>query len=242
MLRLGDSGQAAVEAALTLPLTLFLVLGCLQLFMMLHGRILAHYAVARATRAGSVDHADCTTMSQVALAALLPTFARTDSPTALGRAFRTRQQGLFDPTADGGRNEEIFWLYRVGPAAPADLEEELFDLQGRPRVSTLELELVFWYPLRVPFANWVVAMLTVAQYNLRDLDGVNPLMPVQSNPDWRQGMTMPGSRSGNLGDELLSRTNAKHYVVPIKTSYAMRMLTPVRDAPGRCPFPVPVPP
>lgn len=232
-----DAGQAAVEAALTLPLTVFLILGSLQLFMMLQGRILAQYAVARATRAGSVDHAHCTTMSQVALAALLPSFARTDSPRALGDAFRLRNRGLFNPATDGGRDEEIFWLTRLRPVAPAAEEEELFDLQGRQAPRSLEVELVFWYPLRIPFANWVIAVLTVAQYGLRDLEGANPLMPVQRDPDWRDNVPIPQTQ-GNLGAELLSRTNAGHYALPIKATYAVRMLTPVRGLRGRCPIPI----
>ena len=237
-----DSGQAAVEAALTLPLTLFLILGCLQLFMLLQGRILAHYALARATRAGSVDHANCTTMSQVALAALLPSFARTDSPAALGQAFRLRRDGRFDPGADGGRNEAIFWLYRVRPDTPPRDEEELFDLQGRRAIRVLEMELVFWYPLRIPFANWIIAILTAAQYGVRDIDGANPLMTAEKDPDWRMGKTMASAYGGNMRSELLNRITAKHYALPIKTTYAMHMMTPVRDNPGLCRFPIPVPP
>jgi hypothetical protein len=40
----GQVGQAAVEAALTMPLMLFMILGTLQLFMMLQGRLLAEHA------------------------------------------------------------------------------------------------------------------------------------------------------------------------------------------------------
>ena len=36
-----ERGQAAVEAALTLPLTVFLILGALQLFMLIQARIMA---------------------------------------------------------------------------------------------------------------------------------------------------------------------------------------------------------
>ena len=39
-----QSGQAMVEAALSLPLVVFLVLGTLQLFLMLQARVLAQYA------------------------------------------------------------------------------------------------------------------------------------------------------------------------------------------------------
>jgi Flp pilus assembly protein TadG len=36
-----DSGQAAVESAITLPLVIFMVLGSLQLFAVMQSRILA---------------------------------------------------------------------------------------------------------------------------------------------------------------------------------------------------------
>ena len=49
-----DSGQALVESALTLPLLVFMVLGTLQLFMMLHARIMTQYAAYKAVRAGSL--------------------------------------------------------------------------------------------------------------------------------------------------------------------------------------------
>ena len=39
-----ESGQAAVESALTLPLAIFLALGLIQLFMMFQGRAMAQYA------------------------------------------------------------------------------------------------------------------------------------------------------------------------------------------------------
>jgi hypothetical protein len=69
---LGERGQAAVEAALTLPLTIFLILGSLQLFMMLQGRIMSEYAAFEAVRAGSRYHGDCKPMTHAVLAALLP--------------------------------------------------------------------------------------------------------------------------------------------------------------------------
>ncbi|HLM44600.1 MAG TPA: TadE family protein, partial [Myxococcaceae bacterium] len=67
--RRAERGQAAVESALTLPLTVFLMLGTLQLFLMLQGRIMAEYAAFRAVRAGSVRHGDCQAMTHAAILA-----------------------------------------------------------------------------------------------------------------------------------------------------------------------------
>src|ERR1051325_1543623 len=66
-----ESGQAAVEAALTLPLCVFLFLGMLQMFLLAQGRILGQVA-ARATRVGSTNHGHCGRMVHAAVLPVLP--------------------------------------------------------------------------------------------------------------------------------------------------------------------------
>src|SRR5258706_10580127 len=83
-----DTGQAAVETAITLPLTLFMVLGVIQLSMMMHGRLMAQYAVYKAARSGSLNHGDCLRMRDSAAAALLPVFAKTRDDVELGNEFK----------------------------------------------------------------------------------------------------------------------------------------------------------
>src|SRR3954447_10364710 len=103
-----DSGQALVEAALSVPLVLFTMLGTLQLFMMMQARMMAEYSVFRAARGGALDHGRCIPMKHSAIAALLPTFSRTVSLTGgdharvLGEAFGARRNGRFDPGLDSG--------------------------------------------------------------------------------------------------------------------------------------------
>ena len=69
-----ESGQAVIESALTLPLTLFLLLGTLQLFLLLQARVLTEYALFRAVRVGSTNSAHCRPMMDAAVLALLPAF------------------------------------------------------------------------------------------------------------------------------------------------------------------------
>src|SRR5256885_5594472 len=90
-----ESGQALVETALTLPLMLFCVLGTTQLFMMLQARVMAEYAVYRATRAGSLNHGDCEHMKQAALLSVLPTITRTDDADSLAEAFKLRRDNRY---------------------------------------------------------------------------------------------------------------------------------------------------
>src|SRR5205814_5690456 len=85
-----QSGQAAVETALTLPLLLFLVLGTLQLFLMFQARLMTEYAAYRAVREGSVSQGNCKRMLQAALVTLLPTFTKTTTAANLAGAFGAR--------------------------------------------------------------------------------------------------------------------------------------------------------
>ena len=67
-----DCGQAAVEAALTMPLVLFCVMGTLQLFLMFNARILTQLAAYKAARAGSMNHGNCDRVVDAALVQVMP--------------------------------------------------------------------------------------------------------------------------------------------------------------------------
>jgi hypothetical protein len=227
-----QSGQAAVEAAITLPLTVFLILGTLQLFLMLQARVLTEYAAFRAVRTGSVKHGDCDAMTHAALGVLLPSFARTDSADALGTAFRTRRDNKFVPGLDSGYNGTIVWIARASPllAEISTTEEETFDDPARylspEDVMRLEARVIFWYPMRVPFANWVMSRMFLAQLDLRSYTAVDPLQPVKT-ANWTRGANYVPLEA-SIRSELLERNNRAEYVFPLQASYTMRMMTPAR--------------
>lgn len=68
-----ESGQVAVEAALIMPLMVFMVLCIIQLGMLHHARLMTEYAAYRAVRAGIVNSGSCNIMQDSALISLLPT-------------------------------------------------------------------------------------------------------------------------------------------------------------------------
>jgi hypothetical protein len=226
-----ESGQAAVEAALTLPLTVFLVLGTIQMFLLLQARVLTEYAAFRAVRTGVVKYGDCEPMTHAAIGALLPAITRTDSAGALGAAFLARSDNFYKPQRDSGHTGSIVWLSRERPLLseiPAD-EEESFDDPARYQrvadVMRLETRLVFWYPMRIPFANWVLSRMFLAHLGLRDYTAVNPLQPVQT-ANW--GRQTDFTFEDAIRVELVERVGRKEYVFPLQASYAMRMMTPAR--------------
>jgi hypothetical protein len=225
-----QSGQAAVESALTLPLSVFLILGTIQMFLMMQARILTEYAAFHAARTGSVKHGDCEAMTHAAIATLLPTFARTDSPEALGRAFRVHRHGKYHPPQDMGYNGDIVWVARTSPTL-ADIsttEDEDFDDPARYQtaddVMRLEARIVFWYPMRIPFANWVLSRMFLAHLGLQSYTEQNPLMPVY-RANWQTGVNV-FPLSYFIRDELSSRVGRKEYVFPLQATYVMRMMTP----------------
>lgn len=246
-----ESGQAAVESALSLPLLLFLVLGLLQLSLAIHASLLAQYATARAVRAGSLAHGDCMKMLHAAALALMPAYARPFkrglSPAAagarLGAEWAARRGPLDIPRyslSRDGQDGEIVWIYRdsptvgqvIGLTSAAGVGEHLgFDreltaaeLAAGLRPLRLELRTVFWFPLRIPFASWALSRVALANFGLKEYRAINPLSPTQ-HAQWT-GST--GRLGHDVATELLSRIDRGHLVLPILSVAVMRQLTPVR--------------
>jgi len=84
-----QSGQAAVETAIVMPLNVFLILGIIQLGLISQARYMAKYAAYRAVRVGAMNHADKAKMVSAAEAALLPVVAFPRSGDKTGAALLT---------------------------------------------------------------------------------------------------------------------------------------------------------
>lgn len=235
-------GQAAVEAALTLPLTLFMVLGTLQLFTLLQGRILAQYAVGRATRMGTLNHGKCEPMIRSAIAILMPaidpSFAlQANTGAAFANETKARSTGnAYQPGRDGGRNGPVVWIDRVRPLVPFDplVEEDEWNLPEGPD-RTLEVRMTFWFPLKIPFANWAFARLAMAHWGVEEYRKASPYILVAKDARWVQSPT-GAPPPANITGELRTRFYASppQYVFPIQASYAMRMMSPPRFTLQNC--------
>jgi hypothetical protein len=234
-----QSGQAAVEFAILLPLLMFMLLGSLQLFLLGQARIMAQYAVSRATRMGSINHANCNAMIKPALMVVLPSitsrFASAASPGAeYANQVRARLNNRYLPGRDGERRGPIVWIDRIQPlrAEIGPDEEEIWNLAppaGPGRI--LEVRMIFWAPLKIPFANWVIARMALAHWNLRPLNSADPLAPTKRNANW---VAMSNGPAANIKAELERTYDAGEYVFPVETTYAMRMMSPVRMRQQNC--------
>ncbi|WP_224360378.1 TadE/TadG family type IV pilus assembly protein [Hyalangium versicolor] len=86
-----ESGQVAVEAALILPLMVFMALGIIQLTMIQHAKLMTEYAAFQAARAGIVWNGNNERMHDAAIIALLPTMGRTNDLASLGTTWALHQ-------------------------------------------------------------------------------------------------------------------------------------------------------
>ena len=89
-----ESGQAAVETAIVMPVMLFVILGILQLTMIQHARIMTEYAAYNAARTGIVWNGNNERMHDAAIISLLPTMGRSDNLRWLGQTWLLHQ--LYD--------------------------------------------------------------------------------------------------------------------------------------------------
>ncbi len=144
----GESGQVAVEAALIMPLMVFMTLGIIQLTMIQHAKIMTEYAAFQAARAGIVWNGNNERMHDAAIVALLPTYGRaTDSMDKVAIAWGLHQ--LYDEAMRG-----LAWgATEVRP--PASFNGS--NLFGMVRVDTINP--AYFTPIDTiwklrPQANW----------------------------------------------------------------------------------------
>lgn len=237
-------GQAAVESALTLPLVVFCFLGFLQLGALMNARVLAQYAVWKAARAGAIEQGSCRAIVHTALAVLMPAISRVDTSTRLADQFALRKNNAYNPMSDGGHDGQIFEVVRERPLAseialvPGDGEDLFFDqpvggdLNTRAEPLRLELRAVFWFRMRIPFANWVISRILQAHYGIQDYAAQNPLM-ISQTAKWksdnvqltRVGDDWPG---GPLEDSMSGWAANRQYLLPIRVTATLRMLSAAR--------------
>jgi hypothetical protein len=119
-----QSGQAAIEAALILPLMVFFTLGMVQMTMIQHARLMTDYAAFQAARTGVVWNGNNERMHDAAIMALLPTLGRTDTLLEAGKTWAFAE--LYDTAL-----AQIAW----GTPVPKTLNGS--NLLGFVRVDTI---------------------------------------------------------------------------------------------------------
>ncbi len=235
-----QSGQAAVEAALTMPLMLFMLLGTMQLFMMMHARVLTQLAAFQVTRTGSLNHGNCQRMLHSGILQLLPAiepFAKNNGipvdqnvGAAFGRyAFNNYNNKNINVGTGSSQslNSTVLWIVRDlgGRRAYGGPADNNFDQSLG--AMTLETQVIFWFPMKVPFANWVIARIMLAHYGIQAYSAQNPLMINMRATNWSSASS---TLMAEVRNELAVRLTNNDYVFPIIATSTMRMMTPMKRA------------
>jgi hypothetical protein len=172
----GESGHAAIEAALILPALVGLILCAIQIAQIEQARLLTEYAAFNAARAGVVHDGDNGKkgtdgpMRDAAALSVLPGFGRTDGLAALGkawaefeladRAFQIAGLPLVQVTVLNPHRADF-------PRFGQHLDGQELDFDDvRPEVvdaTLLSIRVRYLYELRVPFAGRLVHRLWLAR-------------------------------------------------------------------------------
>ena len=171
------------------------------------------YAVFRATRAGSLNQGDCTAMTHAAVAALLPTFSRTDSSSQLAAQFSTALGNGFKYSMTVSA-ATLCGSFASSPRPVRSPGREDLDFDRGAAPMRLETKMVFWYPMRIPFANWVITAMARAIFGIQSYTADNPLIPTQRDANWTGSSVLDPQVLGAYS----ARTGAGEYVFPIETS------------------------
>ena len=231
-----QSGQAAIESAVILPLFVFLLLGILQLGLMHQARLMTKYAAYKAVRAGALHNARTEVMARSALAVLLPMVSEGNhgaefiqpvnsaddfrekwlSPGILNNVMKDTPLPYVEATICGPSRKELRGLGRE-----LDFDDPQVSASGSSGSGSgmrleqdwhsshrtkLRIQVTFNYRMPIPFANWVIH--SVAR---------NREIP------FLMRMGEPGPMPSRIGQQydLAARTGV--YILPIRAAYTMRM-------------------
>lgn len=212
-------GQAAVESAIAIPMSMFVILGLIQMAMLQQARMLADYAAYKGARAASVGRAECPLIARAEVAALVPTLGRADGASAWGT--------VYDKYKDNQRNGQpvVHNEWRI------DNVVKPFDkpLQPGDKPEKLHLRMHYFYEMTIPFANWLIARYFLAQRGLQSW--ANMVDPIEPAATTRPLTTVGASTDDNIANAYF---NQHHYVVPIMASWSFRMFSQAKSTSGDC--------
>lgn len=151
-----EEGQVIVEAALLLPMWIGCLLGLLQLVLLQEARILTEYAAWQSARTGIVRNGDPVPMRDAAHFVLSPTACPSRSASGLlcrgGKGWSRVGAGIAVLEGDGLPTVHV---QRDALSVETDFDRVVRGEADR-RQGLLSFELVYWFELKIPFADaWI---------------------------------------------------------------------------------------
>lgn len=219
-----ESGQAAVESAIILPLFVFLLLGILQIGLMHQARLMTKYAAYKAVRAGALHNAKTSVMESAALAVLLPLVSEGRSGGEYIRSINSSSDFEAKWNSAGVRQNKMpdtglpyVEVVTCGPTtaevggSSKEIDFDDPELVGggewrEGNRSKLRIQVTFNYRMPIPFADWVIFSAAM-----------NREIPMLMR------MGKPGTRPHGFDSKYENAASSGVYVLPIRAAYTMRM-------------------
>ena len=236
-----ESGQAAVETAIVMPLFVFTLLGMLQLGLLHQARLLTKYAAYKAVRAGSINRAKVDVMENAAVAVMLPMLAKS-SPRWSGDGRRQPQHMVYNVGSASkysqafsdvvsSRSNQAFGKKMVevticGPITSAGMNKDFDDHRVNPgdwkafEATKLGIQVTTYLPLYIPFANAFI------WWAARGEEGPARALAMK-NLRMKTRTTSAEARVSPNGSwtlkELQGEAENGNYIMPVRASFSMRM-------------------
>lgn len=240
--RRSQSGQAAVETAIVVPLMTFFILGILQLTLMHQASLMLEYAAFNAARSGAVWNMDKDRMKQAALVSLLPTMQPVrdlgDVVTGYVKA------KVKDELADALLGMPMVDVAVLTPkkADFGQLKEIEFDAGDRKKTQ-LTIRVVYLYEMHIPFANFLIFESWWAQLvgqNLRTndaslafVDSKKVRLSQLQSGDFAKSCKYTGLNDSKMKKLRWVATLTGRYFKPLVTTYTIHMQSnPFLHKPG----------
>lgn len=228
-----------VESAIVLPMTVFMILGLIQLGLLQQGRTMGKFAAYKAVRAGAIHNASPKVMTNAALAVLLPVVGY--KAGGGGEAYnRTRDssdlKSAWDRMKDNehkdGDSLKVVDVRVCNPTSET-LGGDSVDFDDPAIMNAagswqqldkgkLSVQVTFNYRLVIPFVNMVIWNITRADQVSTQLLQVTRLGTDKNGQI--QGIRKINSTKTTSDDSKIDDLgkNGK-YFLPIRAAFAMRM-------------------
>lgn len=216
-----------------MPLFVFLVLGLMQLGLLHQARLMAKYAAFKAVRVGAIHNAKMSSMKRAAMAVMLPMMGRRSTPS-----FFNATQSKFAASWAIANGQ----LDSSGANAPLDITicEPYGNVSGdfddpyggmgmygsweQLNKGRLAIQLTVNYQLVIPFANGVIWTIVRGQERAELLRNLR-LAPMANDTQqkWMDDRKRARDGKSRTVNDFTGLADGKVYVLPIRTSWAMRM-------------------
>ncbi len=238
-----ESGQAAVETAIVMPLFVFIILGILQLSLVHQARIMTKYAAYKAVRAGALRGADQKVMENAATAVLLPILTNGQDNGGQQPIYKVYnvstadkyRQAFSDATASAppwGKLLDVAICSPTGSKATGDFDKPDTNPDGWETWdhTKLAIQVTTYMPLYIPYANafvWWAARGEDAQV-AQTMNALR-MSSGQANDFVRNRKSTNNYNKVKHITDFESNAQSGTYILPVRASYAMRMQSQFAD-------------